>query len=147
MPIKPPKPLVAGGRIPTTREINDADPLYLSFKLLDIFTNEKFHLKHCEQPYLEKFVLRLQELNRLRIKDFRTYKPEWRNHEIQFAETSEPEGFKQLPEQLRAKEAWQFQLTRAEYGRIHGILMDDIFYIVWIDPCHKLYPADSICNH
>jgi hypothetical protein len=27
------------------------------------------------------------------------------------------------------------------HGRVHGFLIDEIFYIVWLDPEHLLYPA------
>lgn len=26
------------------------------------------------------------------------------------------------------------------YGRIHGIVWDKVFYVVWLDPAHNLYP-------
>jgi hypothetical protein len=25
------------------------------------------------------------------------------------------------------------------HGRVHGILLDDTFFVVWLDPGHKLY--------
>jgi hypothetical protein len=28
------------------------------------------------------------------------------------------------------------------YGRIHGIIWDKVFYVVWFDPAHNLYPDD-----
>lgn len=33
----------------------------------------------------------------------------------------------------------QFSISKAN-GRVHGILIDNIFYIVWLDPYHNLYP-------
>jgi hypothetical protein len=59
-----------------------------------------------------------------------------RNHQIKFSDTSEPNGFKTLNEQLKDKEAWQFEITKSIHGRVHGILIDDVFYVIWIDPCH-----------
>ena len=45
-----------------------------------------------------------------------------------------------LNEQLRGEDAWEFEITRNEHGRVHGLLLDETFYIVWIDPDHNLYP-------
>ena len=42
-------------------------------------------------------------------------------------------------EQLRAEEAWQFEITRNAHGRVHGLLVGETFYVVWIDPDHLLY--------
>lgn len=71
-----------------------------------------------------------------------------RNHKIDFAATSEPTGFTTLNKQLRSKEPWQFEITKSQHGRVHGILIDDVFFVVWIDPCHNLYAAaDHQCGH
>ena len=26
-----------------------------------------------------------------------------------------------------------------QHGRVHGILIDEVFYVVWLDPEHRLY--------
>jgi len=36
---------------------------------------------------------------------------------------------------------YQFSLSSNEHGRVHGFLIDEVFYIVWLDPDHQLYPA------
>lgn len=54
--------------------------------------------------------------------------------------TTEPDGYSELNEQLQGCEPWQFQLSANEHGRVHGILIDQVFYIVWLDPNHALYP-------
>ena len=38
-------------------------------------------------------------------------------------------------------EAWQFSLSVNEHGRVHGFLIGNVFYLVWLDPEHKLYPG------
>ena len=35
-------------------------------------------------------------------------------------------------------DAWQFGLSKAK-GRIHGFFIGDFFYIVWLDPEHRLF--------
>ena len=34
---------------------------------------------------------------------------------------------------------WQFALSANEHGRVHGFLIQNRFYIVWLDPEHELY--------
>ncbi len=36
---------------------------------------------------------------------------------------------------------YQFSLSSNEHGRVHGFFIDEVFYIVWLDPDHLLYPA------
>jgi len=54
---------------------------------------------------------------------------------INFPDTPEPNGFIGLgfdPDQLEYQEAWQFELSPVEEWRVHGILIDDTFYVVWL---------------
>ena len=38
-------------------------------------------------------------------------------------------------------------LVSRRYGRIHGIVWVKVFYVVWIDPAHNLYPTEGIKLH
>lgn len=40
---------------------------------------------------------------------------------------------------LEQAECLQFRLSKSE-GRVHGFVVGNIFYIVWLDPHHNLYP-------
>ena len=126
--------------IPPASPPPDAESLRFSFKYLDLVGNAKFSLERCRDGYLKTFLERLRDLSRLTAKEFRTNRSSaLRAHPIDFSETTEPRGFRALNQQLRAEQAWQFQLTVNEHGRIHGILLLDTFYVVWIDPDHELY--------
>jgi len=127
--------------IPDPVSFDDSSLIHFSFKHLDLFGNSKFTLKHCSDGYAEKFLTRLKDVCGMRLKDFRgVYQKELRNHTIDWAKTSEPGGFA-VNAQLKAKEAWQFELTKSEHGRVHGILVDNVFYVIWLDPKHHLYPV------
>jgi hypothetical protein len=41
------------------------------------------------------------------------------------------------------EDAWQFSISANEYGRVHGFLYLGVFYIVWLDPEHRLYPGKA----
>lgn len=34
----------------------------------------------------------------------------------------------------------QFSISKAN-GRVHGFLIENVFYVVWLDPDHNLYPT------
>jgi hypothetical protein len=40
----------------------------------------------------------------------------------------------------RDEVAAQFCLSANEHGRVHGIIIDDTFYVIWLDHDHRLYP-------
>ncbi len=62
-----------------------------------------------------------------------------RNHPIKWRDTSE-NGFGLPNEEQLVDTPYQFALSANENGRVHGFLIDEVFYIVWLDPDHLLYP-------
>lgn len=124
-------------RIHNKHSLSD-DLIRFSFKFLNIC--DKFHL-NVEIKYLHTLVERLKNISGMTLNEFKETGPNksLRIHPLRWHETTEPKGFVHLPEQLRQCEPWQFQLTANAHGRIHGLLIDEIFYIVWFDPEHKLY--------
>ena len=125
--------------IPPVQPSSDNPLLRFSFKLISL-TGEKFCVRRCASGYLDRFLNRLRDLSHLSVKEFRTNRsPAIRSHQIDFSRTSEPNGFAHLNEQLQAEQPWQFEITSNEHGRVHGLLIDDTFYVVWIDPDHLLY--------
>ncbi|MDZ8257764.1 hypothetical protein [Nostoc sp. ChiQUE01b] len=38
---------------------------------------------------------------------------------------------------------YQFSISSNKHGRVHGFFLDEIFYIVWLDPNHLLYAAKN----
>ena len=62
-----------------------------------------------------------------------------RCHPIKWENTSET-GFGLPNEEQLVDTPYQFSLSSNEYGRVHGFFIDEIFYVVWLDPHHLLYP-------
>ena len=65
-----------------------------------------------------------------------------RFHPIKWEDTSE-NGFELPNEEQLVDTPYQFSLSSNEYGRVHGFFIVEVFYIVWLDPDHLLYPAKS----
>lgn len=111
-----------------------------SFKYLDA-TNPKFSIEECPVEFWQAFVLRLSVYSRLTVEIFLDQNNPDRRHLIDFSDTSEVDGFTNIDtEQLAYEEAWQFELDARYPWRVEGILVDDMFYVIWLDPSHRLYP-------
>ncbi|MBE9198001.1 MULTISPECIES: hypothetical protein [unclassified Nodularia (in: cyanobacteria)] len=65
-----------------------------------------------------------------------------RCHPIKWEDTSES-GFGLPNEEQLVDTPYQFSLSSNEHGRVHGFFIDEIFYIVWLDPDHLLYSAKN----
>ena len=102
---------------------------------------EKFYLS-AAATYAATLIERLREVSGMRVSDFRSNKSRAiRAHTHDWPATSERDGYSHLSAQLQQCEPWQFCLSANEHGRVHGILIDGVFYIVWLDPEHKMYPS------
>lgn len=60
-------------------------------------------------------------------------------HEINWRDTSEPQGFAHLPASLREYPAFQFKAFKE--GRVVGFFMGGVFQVVWFDREHAVYPG------
>jgi hypothetical protein len=102
----------------------------------------KFGCRHRDGQYAHKLLERFKALGEMRAVTMRTsHTPSLRCHAIDFAGTSEPDGFPDLPQQLRDSEPWQFEVSSNQHGRVHGFFIGNVFQVVWLDPDHKLYPS------
>lgn len=113
-----------------------------SFKYLELQNTKYSPPDSSEKPnYLEGFLDKLKNISTMKPQEFRQAGKSLRSHPINWCNTSEPDGYSHLPVHLQECEPWQFSLSRSELGRVHGFWIDDIFYPVWLDHEHLLYPS------
>lgn len=116
--------------------------LNFSFKHIDLVGNEDFSLDHGGDGYTKSLLERLRDISGMELGEFLKSRS-LRTHPIEWPKTSQPNGFTHLNPQLRDILAWQFQVSSNEHGRVHGFLIDETFFVVWLDPAHKLYPTQK----
>jgi hypothetical protein len=91
--------------------------------------------------YFSEFLYKLKSISTMKPQEFRQAGKALRSHSIRWGDTSVPDGYAHLPAHLQECEPWQFSLSRSELGRVHGFWIDDVFYPVWLDHQHLLYPS------
>lgn len=102
--------------------------------------HEKFHYAERDAAYCCKVIERLSALCSFTVQEFHADRsPAIRAHPIAWEGTSEPAGFVHLNEQLRSSTPVQFAMSANLHGRIHGFFVDHVFFVVWLDPDHRLY--------
>lgn len=133
--IKPPPPKgnIQKGAIPNPE-------LRFSFKFFDDSDTELCPPLFGEL-YTQILMKRLKDLSAWTVQEFMNCSSKsLRIHIHDWGSTSRPKGFNHLPTHLQALHGWQFQLSANEHGRIHGIIIDHTFFVIWLDRDHKLYP-------
>lgn len=136
--------------IPQIQAAADQKPLRFSFKHLDL-SNPKFHSSKCSVEYFCALFATLQRFSAWTVDQFIDQYNKEHRHIIDFSETSEPDGFQNIPavdrDQAGYAEGWQFSVYPDTYWidcRAHGMLIDDTFYVVWFDPEHRLYKRKPV---
>ena len=112
--------------------------LSFSFKFLKRAT--KFNYSNREPKYYIKLIERLKVLSDYKASELKkSIDKELRFHPINWSRASE-KSFGIPKEDEIAGEPHQFNISKDAHGRVHGFLIGAIFYIVWFDPGHKLFP-------
>lgn len=115
--------------------------LSFSFQYIDP-AHAKFGFSGQTPAYFCKLLERLKDISTLTSLEFTTNRnAALKSHCIEWKTTSEPDGFTHLNEQFQSYTPYQFAISRNEYGRIHGFFIGNVFYVVWLDPDHQLYPG------
>lgn len=114
--------------------------LRFSFELFDQ-ADQELCPQSFRDGYTQTLMQRLRDISTWKVNDFCTkFDKALRNHQHDWSKTSRPEGFGNLNDHFKGKDGWQFCLSANEHGRVHGIIIDDTFYVIWLDHDHRLYP-------
>ena len=125
--------------LPAAEIAPDTRRLRFSLRYLDL-GHSKFSPQKCGADFYEAVLRQIQIYSEWEVEDFRDANNKESRHAIDFSQTTEQLGFTNLePEQLSLHEAWQFGINKRTQWRVHGILIDDTFFVVWLDPEHALY--------
>jgi hypothetical protein len=117
-----------------------------SFKYVDLESAE-FGPQHCNDECLRVLIQKLHEYSSWPLDAFLEQDYDAHRHIISFSETRFPDGFTNVTvDQLDWEQAWQFAICPDRPWRVYGLLVDEEFFIIWIDPHHRLYNAYSNRN-
>ncbi|HDR8486316.1 TPA: hypothetical protein QC445_003127 [Bacillus cereus] len=119
------------------------DHIKFSFTYFDRDTQ----LFNCSGTNFDWFVClvdHLKEVSKLTKKEFLFDKKYFNHYEphqhawdkVKHSYPMPPQYFEQIKD-----ECWQFRLASSN-GRVHGFVIGNVFYVVWLDPHHNFYPSD-----
>ena len=101
----------------------------------------KFNCEGKQEKYWLVLVKKLKDLSSWTQLDLiQNGNKTLRCHPIDWEDTTETSfGLKQEDDLVETP--YQFSLSSNEHGRVHGFFIDETFYVVWLDPDHKLYSS------
>ncbi len=103
--------------------------------------HQKFNCADQKNSYLLTLLERLKDLSGWSVKEFLSSRTNAvRGHAIDWAYTSE-DSFGLPNEDQLVDTPYQFSLSSNKHGRVHGFIVGEVFYVVWLDPGHLLYSS------
>lgn len=147
-----PKQVSKGKQEATLLTLQDKQKLEESLNDLVIFSWKYFDKEHqvyncggVEMPWFISFLETLKSVSSLTIKDLRKEEGKrkgLRFHTIRWNKVQHKFPFNDLFFEQIESNSYQLSLSKAN-GRIHGFLIENKFYIVWLDPHHQLELMDG----
>lgn len=122
-------------------QLNSHDSLIkFSYKYLD-FNHGKFQFHDRDAGYFLHLFERMKDLSFKLVSELQSAGRDHKGvrfHDVDWNDTSE-DCFGIPNEDMIVDKPWQFALSANELGRVHGFFINNVFYVVWFDPEHKLY--------
>jgi hypothetical protein len=120
--------------------LGEESSVSFSFKYLEK-NHGKFSYVNRKSDYFLTLLTKLSDYSSMkRLELLANRSPSIRCHPIEWKHTSE-KGFGFKDEEQLVDTPYQLQLTSNRHGRIHGFFIEAVFYVVWLDPDHLLYPT------
>ena len=118
-----------------------SEKLLFSFKYLDT-EHEAFNLGNIKQEWFLSLFEVLKELSDLtRHRLAVELRPHYRSHEHDWGKAKFKYNF--VDDFLNQVECTQFCLSKGT-GRVHGFIIGNRFYVIWLDPHHNMYPMERV---
>ncbi len=121
------------------------EKIIFSFNFLDL-NDELFNLgsmKGRSIPICSEWFITLletlREISKLKPNEFRSQRQHYDFHPHDWSKVSKKFNFSK--EFLEQVDGVQFRLSSSK-GRVHGFMIGNRFYVVWLDPHHNLNPDD-----
>lgn len=121
--------------IPKKRRIEESKLLF-SFELLD-FSVEYYNCNGMCDKGIKNCFEKLRDYSRLTVDEIHAGQGTIRFHQIRKEDVKEWPAYLEHNEQLE-ESFYQISFGSSK-GRAHGIIIENKFYIIWLDPHHYLY--------
>ena len=125
-----PNPIPSADSLRTTN-----NGIVFSFEILE--RTEYFNIDGTCNNWYSEMLERFKEISKLSVGELTSRKYRmYRFHQHENANCPSP-----LPDGIDLKDVYQIRFGSSK-GGVHGILRENCFYVLWLDPLHNMYPDD-----
>ena len=111
-----------------------------SFEAID--KNEYFNLDGTCQNWSSDLFDTMQKVSYIEIKDIMSGRYSGKQSPLRIHAHQNAKAPCKVPDHVSLEDMWQIRISLSK-GGIHGVFFENIFYVIWFDPQHNLYPDNN----
>ncbi|MEQ5975455.1 hypothetical protein U2I57_05550 [Bacillus cereus] len=136
------------GLLPSELRVNVREKHNEQLKFSFVYFDRQNSLFNCggtQNGWFISLVDHLKEVSNLTKNEFlftQQYKNHYKAHQHNWDKLSHRYPMSDILFEQVKDDCWQFRLSKST-GRIHGFIIGNIFYVVWLDPHHNFHPDEK----
>ena len=114
----------------------------LLFSFSAIQRDDYFNLDGTCQNWASELFLTLQKVSDITLSDVYAGKYSGKNSPLRIHSHRDVKNPCSSPVGVNVEDMWQIRISKSK-GGIHGVFSENVFYVIWFDPQHNLYPDEN----
>ena len=109
------------------------------FSFMSVDKNEYFNLDGTCQNWSADLFETMQMVSGISIDEITAGTYSGNHSPLRIHQHQDAKAPCKVPSDISLEDMWQIRISLSK-GGIHGVFVENIFYVVWFDPLHNLYP-------
>lgn len=126
-------------RIPNQAKNKQAAPKKVLFSFMSVDKNEYFNLDGTCQNWSADLFETMQMVSGITIDEITAGTYSGKHSPFRIHQHQDAQAPCKVPSDISLEDMWQIRISLSK-GGIHGVFVENVFYVVWFDPLHNLYP-------
>ena len=126
-------------RIPNQAKNKQAAPQKVLFSFMSVDKNEYFNLDGTCQNWSADLFETMQMVSGITIDEITAGTYSGKHSPFRIHQHQDAQAPCKVPSDISLEDMWQIRISLSK-GGIHGVFVENVFYVVWFDPLHNLYP-------
>lgn len=111
----------------------------LLFSFAAIQRNDYFNLDGTCQNWASDLFVALQNASDIKLSDVYAGKYSGKSSPFRIHSHRDVKNPCSNPIGVNVEDMWQIRISKSK-GGVHGVFSENVFYVIWFDPQHNLYP-------
>lgn len=142
IPVPQKTSIVNNPRIPKAKEKKNESNRKVLFSFMSVDKNEYFNLDGTCQNWAADLFNTIQEVSCISISDINAGMYSGKHSPLRIHRHPDAKPPCRIPEDISLEDLWQIRISLSK-GGIHGVFVENVFYVIWFDPQHNLYPDEN----